>query len=867
VSIFHTTSDDLEGQPIYNRFASAEHIKAVSPPLTGNYMPPSNIPDIDESQMVYGKNATNSSEIKANDDSISHSNDSVLFYYSNRSSEPSTNDLQKCDSSVECSRPNHSDHDSNDSISSVSAPISESRDTIVIDCASQEDFPSVCTSSIETDVKSSNTLCNKFGSSNKESHFRKHKSVTSKSCYVCGSYLHLIKDCDLHEQRFTKRNAEGKGILGRRPTKKPVNQNSPKLVFVGRSKPVFAGHPKPVSAGRLTNIVLRDFDIIIGMDWLAKYHALIICDEKVIRIPYGDEVLIIRGDNCDSGNKSEEKRLKDVPIVREFPEDLPGLLPTRQVEFQINLVPSAATVAHAPYRLAPAEMQELSTQLQELSDRGFIRPSSSPWGAPVLFVKKKDGSFRICIDYRKLNKLTVKNRYPLLRIDDLFDQLQGSRVYSKIDMRSGYHQLRVREEDILNTAFRTPYGHYEFQVIPFGLTNAPAEFMDLMNRVCKPYLDRFVIVFVDDILIYSKNRKEHEGHLRVGCGFDAKGKSHSLRILPTQGSRAELYHTRPRAWCSSVCLEDVETLSVRALIMHESHKSEYSIHPGSDKMYQDLKKLYWWPKMKAKITTYVKIQQWKWENITMDFVTKLPKTAAGQDTIWVIIDCLTKSAHFLPMREYDTLEKLTRQYLKEVVSKHEVGDRQLTSPEIIHETTEKIVQIKSRIQAACDRQKSYAYVRRKPLEFQVKDKVMLKVSPWKGVIRFGIRGKLNPRYVGSFKILAKVGTVTYQLEFPEQLSRVHSTFYVSKLKKCMADEPLAIPLDEIQVDDKLNFIEEPIEIMDCEVKHLKQSHIPIVKVCWNSRRGPEFTWVREDRMQKKYPHVFPNSAPMADTTS
>ncbi|GKB76760.1 putative reverse transcriptase domain-containing protein, partial [Tanacetum coccineum] len=169
----------------------------------------------------------------------------------------------------------------------------------------------------------------------------------------------------------------------------------------------------------------------------------------------------------------------------------------------------------APYRLAPAEMQELSTQLQELSDRGFIRPSSSPWGAPVLFVKKKDGSFRMCIDYRKLNKLTVKNRYPLPRIDDLFDQLQGSRVYSKIDLRSGYHQLRVHEEDIPKTAFRTRYGHYEFQVMPFGLTNAPTVFMDLMNRVCKPYLDRFVIVFIDDILIYSKSRKEHEGHLKL----------------------------------------------------------------------------------------------------------------------------------------------------------------------------------------------------------------------------------------------------------------------------------------------------------------------------------------------------------------
>ncbi|GJV09026.1 putative reverse transcriptase domain-containing protein [Tanacetum coccineum] len=264
-------------------------------------------------------------------------------------------------------------------------------------------------------------------------------------------------------------------------------------------------------------IKLGSFDVLIGMDWLAKYHARIICDEKVVHIPIDGETLIIRAQVMEK--KSDEKRLEDIPVVREFlevfPEDLPSLPPVRQVEFQIDLIPGAAPVARAPYRLAPSEMQELSDQLQELADRGFIRPSTSPWGAPVLFVKKKDGSFRMCIDYRELNKLTIKNRYPLPRIDDLFDQLQGSSVYSKIDLRSGYHQLRVRDEDIPKTAFRTRYGHYEFQVMPFGLTNAPAVFMDLMNRVCKPYLDKFVIVFIDDILIYSRNKEEHANHLRI----------------------------------------------------------------------------------------------------------------------------------------------------------------------------------------------------------------------------------------------------------------------------------------------------------------------------------------------------------------
>ncbi|GJR62315.1 putative reverse transcriptase domain-containing protein [Tanacetum coccineum] len=267
-------------------------------------------------------------------------------------------------------------------------------------------------------------------------------------------------------------------------------------------------------------IELGSFDIIIGMDWLSRYDAAILCGEKKVRIPLEGKTLVIEGDRNNSRLKivscikaqkyiekgcelflaqvteqeSKEKRLEDVPVIRDFPEvfpdELPGLPPPRQVEFRIDLIP-------------------------ELLEKGFIRPSSSPWGAPVLFVKKKDGSFRMCIDYRELNKLTIKNRYPLPRIDDLFDQLQGSSVYSKIDLRSGYHQLRIREEDIPITVFRTRYGHYEFQVMPFGLTNAPAVFMDLMNRVCKPYLDKFVIVFIDDILIYSKNKEEHGEHLKT----------------------------------------------------------------------------------------------------------------------------------------------------------------------------------------------------------------------------------------------------------------------------------------------------------------------------------------------------------------
>ncbi|GJY33179.1 putative reverse transcriptase domain-containing protein [Tanacetum coccineum] len=316
---------------------------------------------------------------------------------------------------------------------------------------------------------------------------------------------------------------------------------------------------------------------------------------------------------------------------------------------------------------------------------------------------------------------------------------------------------------------------------------------------------------------------------------------------------------------------------LRALIMHESHKSKYSIHPGLDKMYQDVKKLYWWPIMKAKIATYVskcltcakvkieyqkpsgmfvqpKILQWKWENITIDFVTKLIKMAAGQDTIWVIVDRLTKFAHFLPMREDDMLEKLTRQYLKEVVSRHGVplliiSDRDGRFTSYFWNSLNKALGTQLDMRTAYD-----------PETDGQSDRTIQTLEDMLCACVLDSRK-------GPFKIIAKVGIVAYRLKLLEQLSRVHSMFHVSKLKKCMADEPLAIPLDEIQVDDKLHFIEEPVEIMDREVKRLKQSCIQIVKVRWNSRRGLEFTWEREDQMQKKHPHLFPISAPEAETTS
>ncbi|GJQ89464.1 putative reverse transcriptase domain-containing protein [Tanacetum coccineum] len=427
---------------------------------------------------------------------------------------------------------------------------------------------------------------------------------------------------------------------------------------------------------------------------------------------------------------------------------------------------------------------------------------------------------------------------------------------------------------------------------------------------------------------------------------------------------------------------------VRKLIMDEAHTSRYSVHPGADKMYYDLRDLYWWPGMKRDIAEYVsrcltcskikaehqkpsgllqqpEIPEWKWEKLAMDFITKLPKSSSGYDTIWVIVDRLTKSAHFLPIREDYKTEKLAKIYVNEIVARHgvpvsiisdrdgrftshlwqalqealgtrldmstayhpqtdgqsertiqtledmlracvmdfggswdthlpliefsynnsyhtsikcapfealygrkcrspviwtEVGESQLIGPEIVQETTEKIFQIKERLKTARSRQKSYADKRRKPLEFEVGDRVLLKVSPWKGVVRFGKKGKLAPRYVGPFEIIERVGPVAYRLKLPQELSCVHD----SNLKKCLEEPDVQVPLDEIEIDENLRFVEEPLEIVERDVKKLKRRRIPLVKVRWNSRQGAEYTWEREDQFRMKYPHLFSEPVPSSN---
>ncbi|KAL0544328.1 hypothetical protein IC582_019441 [Cucumis melo] len=1059
-----------------------------------------------------------------------------------------------------------------------------------------------------------------------------------------------------------------------------------------------AGHVIEVT---LIVLDMLDFDVILGMDWLAVNHASIDCSRKEVTFnPPSMASFKFKGGGSKSlpqvisairaskllsqgtwgilasvvDTREADVSLSSEPVVRDypdvFPEELPGLPPHREVEFAIELEPGTVPISRAPYRMAPAELKELKVQLQELLDKGFIRPSVSPWGAPVLFVKKKDGSMRLCIDYRELNKVTVKNRYPLPRIDDLFDQLQGATVFSKIDLRSGYHQLRIKDEDVPKTAFRSRYGHYEFIVMSFGLTNAPAVFMDLMNRVFREFLDTFVIVFIDDILIYSKTEAEHEEHLRMvlqtlrdnklyakfskcefwlkqvsflghvvskdgvsvdpakieavtgwtrpstvsevrsflglagyyrrfvenfsriatpltqltrkgapfvwskacedsfqtlkqklvtapvltvpdgsgsfviysdaskkglGCVLMQQGKvvayasrqlksheqnypTHDLELAAVvfalkiwrhylYGEKIQIFtdhkslkyfftqkelNMRQRRWLELVKDYDCEILyhpgkanvvadalsrkvshsaalitrqtplhrdleraeiavsvgavtmqlaqltvqptlrqkivdaqsndpylvekrglaeagqtaefslssdggllferrlcvpsdsAVKTELLAEAHSSPFSMHPGSTKMYQDLKRVYWWRNMKREVAEFVSkclvcqqvkaprqkpagllqplsIPEWKWENVSMDFITGLPRTLRGFTVIWVVVDRLTKSAHFVPGKSTYTASKWAQLYMSEIVRLHgvpvsiisdrdarftskfwkglqtamgtrldfstafhpqtdgqterlnqvledmlracalefpgswdshlhlmefaynnsyqatigmapfealygkccrspvcweEVGEQRLMGPELVQSTNEAIQKIRSRMHTAQSRQKSYADVRRKDLEFEVGDKVFLKVAPMRGVLRFEKRGKLSPRFVGPFEILERIGLVAYRLALPPSLSTVHDVFHVSMLRKYVSDPSHVVDYEPLEIDENLSYVEQPVEVLAREVKTLRNKQIPLVKVLWRNHRVEEATWEREDDMRSRYPELF-----------
>ncbi|KAJ4710029.1 Retrotransposon protein, putative, Ty3-gypsy subclass [Melia azedarach] len=905
-----------------------------------------------------------------------------------------------------------------------------------------------------------------------------------------------------------------------------------------------------------------DFDAILGMDWLANYHATVDCFRKEVTFRRPDEPeIVFYGErrilpSCVISVVTARKWLR-----KGYPAYLAYV-----IDAQITQT-----------KMAPSELKELKVQLQELLDKGFVKPSVSPWGAPVLFVKKKDGTLRLCIDYRQLNKVTIRNKYPLPHIDDLFDQLQGARVFSKIDLRSGYHQLKIRDTYVPKTAFRTRYGHYEFLVMRFGLTNAPAAFMDLMNRVFHPYLDRFVIVFIDDILVYSPSREEHAEHLRVvlqtlknkqlyakfskcqfwldrvaflghvisangiyvdpqkikamvnwerptsvtevrsflglagyyrrfvegfskivgpltkltrknvkfewtddceqsfqelkkrltsapvltlpsgtegfmvysdasrqglGCVLMQHGnviayasrqlKKHELNY-PTHdlelaaivftlkiwrhylyGTTCEIYtdhkslkylftqkelNLRQRRWIelikdydctidyqpgkanvvadalsrksfSSIAhmrvtyfpsLADLRSLRVdlavkdngallahfhvrpvlidhiremqdqdpsiaklkkevrvglrtdfslkddemlvmgsrlcvpndlelKKQILEEAHNSAYAMHPGSTKMYRNLREHYWWQvRLHGAPVSIVSDRDPRftsrfWPSLQYAMGTKLnfstafhPQTdGQSERTIQTLEDMLRACViqfkgnwdvylslmEFAYNNSYQTsiqmapYEALYGRKCRTPICWDEVGEKKLLGPEIVQDTNEKISVIRNRLKMAQDRQKSYADKRRRNLEFVVGDYVFLRVSPWKGILRFGKRGKLSPRYMGPFKIIERIGEVAYRLALPPELSRIHDVFHVSMLRKYISDPSHILDSQPAQLEENLTYEEEAVQILDSREQQLRNKTIPLVKVLWRNHNVEEATWEREDQMRAKYPHLF-----------
>ncbi|GJV11617.1 putative reverse transcriptase domain-containing protein [Tanacetum coccineum] len=547
-----------------------------------------------------------------------------------------------------------------------------------------------------------------------------------------------------------------------------------------------------IRPANLLPIHMFDFDVILGMDWLASHRATIDCYARTVIfgnvcqpefVYHGSSPLksvklisamkarTLISHGCQGFLASvmdtslESPNIENLSVVREFadvfPDELPGLPPAREIEFGIELIPGAEPISKAPYRMAPIELKELKEQLQEMLENGFIRPSVSPWGAPVLFVKKKDGSMRLCIDYRELNRITIRNRYPLPRIDDLFDQLQGAKYFSKIDLRSGYHQLRVREQDISKTAFRTRYGHYEFLVMPFGLTNAPAVFMDLMNCIFHEYLDKFVIgrLYCDVILMDACNvllgrpwqfdrRAIHDGYRdEWKTTFKTKEGLYERLIMPFRLSKAPntfmrlMNHVlKPFLVRFIVVYFDEILVYSRTTDEHQSHLSQLFKVLEQDRLYGNLEKCT--PSLQPTVLGFELLQNeyprictpavkfmlranfivvmgfclehsnfafhatildWllyrklmnechkakgqssphglylpllvpvtPWEDSSLDFITGLPRTQHQKDSVMAVVNRFSKMAHFVACHTtYDALQ-IANLYFKEIVRIHGV---------------------------------------------------------------------------------------------------------------------------------------------------------------------------------------------------
>ncbi|XP_050227663.1 uncharacterized protein LOC126677201 [Mercurialis annua] len=823
----------------------------------------------------------------------------------------------------------------------------------------------------------------------------------------------------------------------------------------------------------LADLILLEvlaFDVILGMDWLARHNASVDCREKLVTFNTpGIEVVSLQSEKLKStasiisamkaqrmmrkgcpaflaivlDTEKAQGTVQNVPVVMEypdvFPDELPGLPPDREIEFCIELAPGTKPISIPPYRMAPAELKELKDQLEELLSCGFIRPSVSPWGAPVLFVKKKDGSFRLydILIYSR----TEEEHAHHLRI--VLQTLREHQLYAKFSKYEFWLEEVAFLEHVVSqngikvdpkkieavvewkrpTSLTQKNAKYEwtekcdnsFQKLKECLTTAPVLALPegiegftvycdasrvglgcvlihyLYGATCEIFTDHKSLRYIFDqrelnlrqrrwlelLKDYDCTIQYHPGKANVVADALSRKSAGSLahvtiewrrplikeintmfsqnirfevsylgsliaqlsvrptlidRIRELQGEDPQLKRVMEEVekgkcqdfsvvngtlkYGTRLCVPDIENL--RQKIMEETHGSTYSIHPGSTKMYRDIKEMYWWNGMKRDIAEFVArcpvcqqvklehqrpygflqplpIPEWKWERITMDFVISYTAAKLAQVYIDKIVslhgipvsivsdrgsvftsrfweslqeamgtrwDVYLPSVEFSYNNSYHSsiemapYEALYGRKCRSPICWKEVGETKLTGAEIIQITSEKVPLIKQRLETAFSRQKSYADSKRKEIEFQVGDYVFLKVSPMKGVFRFGKRGKLSPRYVGPYEIIDRIGAVAYKLDLPPDMSQVHPVFHISMLRKYIADPSHVIQPQTVEVNEELSYEEQPVEIVDTQLRKLRTKEIPMVKVLWRNHSVEECTWETEMDMRQRYPYLF-----------